>query len=339
MKFNRKKSYVGLEIISSELKLAVCENDIIKKIVLERIPNNLVDNDIVLDWNQLGNFIKETMKKHSITCKRVALVLPEEIAYVRRLLMPYMTIPQLKFNLPFEFHDFTGDEKDKYVYDYAVMDILEEEENGTTTKKLDLLAVVIAKETIDNYIVMLKKAGLSLEIAAPEACAYQNIIKKYLEKTKPETAGDYAILDIRKGNANLRIFTNGKYESSREMEFNLQRVVDMIKEKFQVSNDVALQYLDEGKEEVVYSEEAMSVYSQISLEVMRIINFFLYNHPNNTLDTLYCCGMGGKIDPLRSMLEETVGLRVKELHELFDAQTEQEKMITVGAATVGITWN
>ena len=334
-----KKMYVGMEIINSELKLAVCENDNIKKLVMEKIPNNMVDNDVVLDWNQLAIFIKDTMKKHNITCKKVALVLPEEIAYVRRLVMPYMTIAQLKFNLPFEFYDFTGDEKESYIYDYAVMDVIEEDENGRMVKKLDLMAVAIAKETIEGYISMFKKAGIRLEIAAPEACAYQNIIKKYISIAKPEIVGDYAILDIRKGNVNLRIFTNGKYESSREMEFSLERILEMVKDRFHVSNEIAEQYLEEGKEDILYTEEAMAVYSQIALETMRVINFFLYNHPNNTLDTLYCCGIGGKIDPLRSMLEETVGLRVKELHELFDAQTEQEKMITVGAATVGITWN
>ncbi len=334
-----KKTYLGMEIGSSELKLAVCIDDKIKKIVSEKLPSHLVENEVIVEWDKLAVFIKQTIKKHNITCKNVALVLPEEIAYARRFIMPYMTISQLKFNLPFEFHDFTGTEKDKYIYDYAVMDIIEEEENGTMVKKIDLMAAAISREIMEKYRAMLKKCGLKLKIAAPQSSAYQNIVKKHINFVNSEKAGDYAIIDIEKDSANLRIFTEGKYESSREMETGIEKVIQIISDILNIDKNPAEKYLLKNEGDALYAEECMAVYSQIALETMRVINFFLYNHPNNALDTLYCCGLGANIDPLLNILEETVGLKVRKLHELFDYVAEEEMEITSSAAAVGITWN
>ncbi len=37
------------------------------------------------------------------------------------LRLPLMTEEQLRLNLPYEFHDYIGDEMDKYVFDYAMI--------------------------------------------------------------------------------------------------------------------------------------------------------------------------------------------------------------------------
>ena len=38
-----------------------------------------------------------------------------------RFELPLMTEEQLRLNLPYEFHDYIGNEMDKYVFDYAMI--------------------------------------------------------------------------------------------------------------------------------------------------------------------------------------------------------------------------
>ncbi len=334
-----KNTYLGIDIGSLDIKFAVCSENRIKELVIERLPDNIIRDGNIVSWEVMTDFIKEVIKKHRIRCKYAAVILPESNTYVRRIMMPYMTLDQLKFNLPYEFHDFITDEKDKYFYDYAVLDVVEEENNGNKSKSLDLMAAAVSKEIIERYRHMFKRCGLKLKVAAPESSAYQNIVKKHLELVRSDKPGDYAILNIGHDAVCLWIFTEGKYETGRKIELGLGGVTNVIAEALGIDKHIAEIYQQINQNNVMYSEECMSIYAQIAWEVMRVINFFTYNHPNNTLDTLYCCGGGAKIEPLMKTLDETVDLKVKGLHELFENLTDNEDAMILGAAAVGITWN
>lgn len=333
------KTYLGIEIGNRRIKFAVCTDDRVKHFIIEELPNDLVKDGNILSWEGMATFIKEKVKKHRIACKEVAVVLPESTTYVRRFMMPYMTVDQLRFNLPYEFHDFITEDKDSYFYDYAVMGMVEEDQDGRVSKHIDLMAVAVSKETIDKYRTMLKRCGLKLKVAAPASCAYQNLVRRHNKGYPSKKAGDYAILDIGHKTVNLRIFIDGKYETGREIEPGLEALNDAIAEALNVDEQTAELYKRNNQNDILYSEECVSVYSQITLEVLRVINFFTYNYPNNTLDTLYCCGGGAKIEPLLETLQDSLELKVTGLDKLFEESKENEDALVLGAAAVGITWN
>ena len=62
---------------------------------------------------KLLNFLKE----NNIRCKNAVFVLRQDDTYVKRCSVPLMTVDQLKLNLPFEFHDYIGDELEQYQFD------------------------------------------------------------------------------------------------------------------------------------------------------------------------------------------------------------------------------
>lgn len=333
------KTYLGIEIGSQAVKFAVCTEDRVKEFFVEKLPDNIVRDGSIVSWEVMTSFIKEKIKAHRTACKDVAMVLPEGTTYVRRFLMPYMTVEQMKVNLPYEFRDYITEEKDKYVYDYAVLEIVEEEHNGQKSKSMDIMAVAVLKETIEKYKNMLKRCGLKLRVAAPETCSYQNIVRKHTRLHATEEVGDYAIVDIGHNTVDLRIFTKGKYETGREIEPGLKAITQVISDTLSVDEHIAEIYKLSNQNNILYSEECMSVYSQIGLEVSRVINFFTYNYPNNTLDTLYVCGGGAKVEPLVEALRGIIDLKVKGLDELFDGTVANEDALALGATAVGITWN
>lgn len=334
-----KKTYLGIEIGSQSVKFVVCTEGRVKEFFVEKFPENSVRDGSIVFWEVMAKFIKEKLKVHRISCKDVAMVLPEGTTYVRRFLMPYMTVEQMKVNLPYEFRDYITEEKDKYVYDYAVLGMVEEEHNGQISKSMDIMAVAVLKETIEKYKNMIKLCGLKLRIAAPETCAYQNIVRKHISLHDIEEVGDYAVVDIGHHTVDLRIFTKGKYETGREIEIGIKAITQAISNALSVDEHIAEVYKDSNQNNILYSEECMSVYSQIAWEVNRVINFFTYNYPNNTLDTLCVCGGGAKIEPLMETLRNIIDLKIKGLNELFDGTVVSEEALVLGAAAVGITWN
>ena len=285
----------------------------------------------------MAKFLKQILKKHKISCKNVALVLPENVTYIRRLMLPYMTVDQLKVNLPYEFRDFISEQKEDYIYDYALMELLEKEDETQNVPYMDLMAAAVAKETIEEYRKMLKVSGLKLKIAAPPSCAYQNIVFHHMLEYSSDKKMDYAILDIGYETVELHIFTEGKYETEKSIENGLKEIQELLFEQVHME---FMEFLKTPNHQQVLSEEKyMTIYETIALEVMRVVNFFTYNHPNNTLERLYCCGGGVFLEPLLEVLQDTVGLKVKKLSELFPNQKQHQLALVMAPAAVGITWN
>lgn len=54
-----------------------------------------------------------------------------------------MTVDQLKLNLPFEFHDYIGDELEQYQFDYGVIE--------RTEDQMDLIAACCRKTCVSSF--------------------------------------------------------------------------------------------------------------------------------------------------------------------------------------------
>ena len=341
-----RKKYLGIEIGNLTVKLAVIEQGRVEHFFIEKIPDGIIKEDEVVALDEMATFIKSICKKYSIHCKEVAMILSERHTYIRRLTLPMMTIKQLKVNLPFEFHDFVSGAKDDYFYDYIVLndpkenEMIEEKEGEEPSKKqreLELLGCAVSKELIRNYKEMFKKCGLKLTMALPEMVAYQSMIFYRVEQANDTAEKDYAIVDLGHDYIHLYLFLNGKYETGRNIEPGLKEITMQIAQFLSVDQKEAEEIKQKNKNNILNSEFCQEIYGEITLHIMRAINFFTFNYQNNTLDTLYYCGGGANITPLIEVLKNTVPLQIKSFSELFPQ--EDKAAVLAGASTIGIHYN
>ena len=120
------KTILGVDIGSESLKLALVTGGEVKRTVAVPIPGNLVREYRVVSTETMGELIRNTLKAEGIRARDAAVVLPNEMVYVRSVTMPRMTTDQLVYNLPFEFRDYITEELKDYVYDYAMISTPEE---------------------------------------------------------------------------------------------------------------------------------------------------------------------------------------------------------------------
>ena len=169
------KTILGVDIGSDSLKLALVNNGYVKKSVVVPIPNNLVKDYRTVSVETMGELIRNTMKENGIHCRNAALVLPNELVYVRTVTMPKMTIEQLIYNLPFEFRDYITEELKDYAYDYAMVTTPEEmmkepeekpenadgsfeEETEEVENSMELLAAAAPLTLLEESRAILRKA-------------------------------------------------------------------------------------------------------------------------------------------------------------------------------------
>jgi type IV pilus assembly protein PilM len=141
------KNYIGIEIGNGITTMY--QGGSKGKILVSRLPENLVDGSEIISPEFLSQFLKKLKKEGGFSGKNCALILPEFSTYFRSLEMPPISEKQLRLNLPYEFRDFVGNESINYNYDYAVEGYVTEEDGEVTA--ISLLAAAASKKTIQEY--------------------------------------------------------------------------------------------------------------------------------------------------------------------------------------------
>lgn len=335
MKSNSRK-YTGIEIGSRQVKMTECCNNCLYKVVIEPLPDNYVNNGTIVSMEAMSAFLKEMAKKYRFQDKNCAVVLPDNVAFSRRLTMPAMTVDHLKINLPYEFHDFINDRKEKYLFDYCVLDMKYDEERKPVA--MDLMAAAAPKDVVAEYEAMMKLAGFRLKIAAPEVFAYSNLIREYEKVEEIEEPLEYCFVDFGYHSTKLHIFSGYRFEVTREIDYGLAHLIQAVAAVQNVDEHVAQSYMMKNYENIWNLETCRDIYESIGVEVMRAINFYSFNNPESHLDTMYYCGGGSLIPPLTEAVSSHISLEVRPVSELITIVGDVTEEACISPAAAGITY-
>lgn len=294
------REILGVDIGSKRVKLCVVRNGEIVQTALLDTPENAVRNDSLAAYEAMGSLLREGMKENGIHCRRAALVVPDPDAYMRRLRMPLMTEKQLAVNLPYEFHDVITDNKDHYLYDYAMIDT-----HGTdgNAREMELMAGAVSKEKIAAYQEMFHHAGMKLVMAAPRQMALVSVLRAFADTCGH---GDVALVDLGDSYTRVDLFRDGTYEATRTIDTGVAAIAGAVGDVMNVDPHVARGYLRNDQDQVLESEALANVYNVIAVEIMRAINYYTYENQNNTLEKLYVYGGGSHLKQLVGSIADSL---------------------------------
>lgn len=186
-----KKTILGIDIGYDQLKLALVSGGEVVSTAMEQMPENLLKEGRFTSPELMASLIRDTMNDNGMKASLAAVILPNELVYVKTVDMPKMSEEQLSYNLPFEFNDYITGERKEYVFDYAVIQGPDEksaqgdeppadddEESGPT---MELLAVGAHRSLLEDAQDILRKAGLRLSRTAPALCSYIGLIRAQRE--------------------------------------------------------------------------------------------------------------------------------------------------------------
>lgn len=322
----------GFDIGNYRVKIAAMNGGVLRDFISVQHPDNMVKNNQIVSWQAMGDYLKEVMKSAGIRGGKAAVALPQDSCFIRRTTMPLMTEAQLKINLPYEFHDYISDDPEKYFYDYAVI--------SRTDKDMDLMTVAASRELVSKYKEMFRRAGMKLTVLAPEVMAFQNIFNDYGKRHGiQQGTKDFVVLDLGDGKIDIHFFTKGEYEITRSMEPGCRAIYEEAA-KATGEDSHAIQRDAESKlitaESKGIESEISDICSSIAVQIMRVLNFYSFNNPHNTLDTLYCCGGGTNIPLLMKNIAENAGLPLKNMSEIVQVDPKFDKLIVQSPQALGI---
>lgn len=308
-------TYLGLDIGIKTAKLAVVKNGMVEGLYAFSLPETLHrEGERFALSEELAKELKLFIKKENISARRCAVALSSETAFIRRITIPWMTDKQIRVNLPYEFRDYIQGDKSAYFYDYAVVKVMEDEENKT--KQLDLMIAAAPKQNIADWRTILRKAGLKLSVALPKYLTYRNLIAAYERRNPGEHPDEYCIADLGERQLRVHIYRGSTYETTRVIEY------------------------DEGilrlQDQDLPVEEQQALYTGIAVEVLRAVNFYGFNTPESNLQDVYFGGELAWSPILRKALEDTLNLRIHSIGELLPSADSKSVQLSAAAAGVAL---
>lgn len=153
--------------------------------------------------------------------------------------------------------------------------------------------------------------GMALGNAAPSGS-----IAAAEEKRK-----DYAVLSLEYSRDRLHFFSNGAYEITRNLGITEKQICEVIAQNEGVDIHIAQLMLDRNQNHVLEQEQVSDLLQSVATEVMRVMNFYNYNNPRNTIDAIYYYGRevdSAFLERIQSMTE----LPIRPLTDLLEETSE-----------------
>lgn len=328
------KKIIGVDLGVSEVKFAVLKGAFIKKAVRVQTPENLIKDGMPTSPVAMARFLKKTASKYRLRGGIWALSLSPALSFTRCVTVPKMNVKQLEMNLPYEFRDYITQGKEKYHYDYAVLETRQGQEGAAD--EMDLMACAALKTTLKEVQFAFRKAGIKLKRIVPEEFAYRNLLRQTgWEGDKP-----VCLIDFGHSSTRIHIFKGERFEVSRIIDMGGVYQDNVIAELTDSDPFVARTRKQTNQNNVLSADACMEVYRSIALEVMRAINFYNYDS-QTSLEKIYIMG-GGVLNPyLLYVLEETIGREIKDVAELLPkpkGRTVKKGMLCLFAAAAGAAW-
>ncbi|MBQ1411304.1 MAG: pilus assembly protein PilM [Oscillospiraceae bacterium] len=350
------KTILGVDIGSDSLKLALVAGKIVKKVVAVPMPHSLVKEGRVVSIDAMGDLISSTMRENDIHCTEGAMVLPDEVAYVRNVVMHRMTTEQLDTNLPYEFRDYISEDLSNFYYDYALLDAVEEPKSAAKPKKkkskkskeddpLGMGDGMSETEPVEEEapapvptLPTEEEDGMHLMAAAVPRAVIEDARNMFhkagmtLVKAAPAVcsfiplirsaeeasgeSGEYCLLDLGYKSIRMYMFRGDRYIVTRELETGLSFLDEVIAEAYGVDAHLAHTYLLTNYDECQSKEYCQNAYNNIAVELMRALNFYRFSNQDSQLSDVWLCGGGAMIAPLRDAITETLDLQIHQASEL-----------------------
>jgi len=325
------KKTIGVDLGVSEVKFAVVSGGAVEKTAHVQTPEGLIRNGMPASPEAMAAFLKESAASYGLRGKWALSLSPAQ-SFTRCVTVPRMDVEQLALNLPYEFRDYITQGKEKYQYDYAVLETRAGEDGAGD--EMDLMACAAPKAVLEEVQAAFRQARARLKRIIPEEFTYRNLIRQSL----PGVDEPVCLIDLGHSSTRIHIFKGERFEVTRIIDMGGAYQDAVIAEA--LGEDPFLTHTKKQANQggILTAETSMDVYRSIALEIMRAVNFYNYDS-QASLERVYVMG-GGVMNPyLLKELEETLGLEIKKAAELLpESRDAEEDELCQFAAAVGAAW-
>ena len=328
--------YVALDIGSSSIKMVEAAVDKSGYRVLNLgilpLPENAIQNNMVVDATPVVDVIRRLMQENGVKSKQVISAVPGRAVIMKKVQMPKQEPAELEANIEFEAQNIIPDSLQNVNLDYQV---IHEADDGN---KMDVLLVAVKKEIINSYADVIAAAGLTPAVMDVDYFALENM---YEANYRGEIAtGVVALIHIGAQYTSITLLQGGASIFTGDLSLGGSYFTESLARQLGIEVEAAEAFKTtgvlDGKRELDFESALRVTCEELADEVRRTVSLYgaVPSEDGDGLNMILLSGGGAKLDMLRVMLEERMGVptRLSEPFRAFSVQRSVNRDYLLQAA-------
>jgi type IV pilus assembly protein PilM len=308
------KEIVGLDIGSSSIKLAhlkmVGAECRLRKFGVVPLPADAIVDGAIMDHASVIEGIKTALRDLKVHEKEVVTSLSGHSVIIKKVVLPTTTPEELEESIQWEVEQYIPFDIKDVKIDFQVIGPLKEDPS-----KMDVLLVAVKSDLVNDYISVVKDAGLTPTVVDIDSIAAGNAFE-FCHPVSEEQVP--MVVNVGASFMNINILHGGVPLFTRDVPMGGGIYTSEIQKQLAVSFETA-EELKTGKKEVGERSDRLTeimrtVSNILSTEAQRSYNFFSATYPDRLVTKVYLTGGAAKSQFLKELLAEKIGVEV----ELFD---------------------
>lgn len=300
------RSSIGLDIGSGYLKV-VQFKDIKSGYELELfdmlpLPPELIVDGSIIDSLRLIDSLKELIRKAKIKTKEATISLSgHSSVIIKRVSLPEMSEEELSESIKFEAEQYIPFDIEDVDLDFQILG--PKEEPG----QMDVILVAVKKDVINEYLSVVKEAGLTPLIVDVNSFALENI---YEVNYEIEPDKNIAIVNIGASTINMNILKGGISVFTRDSAVGSNLHTEALQREFNLTYETAERLKKGELVENVAAEDAISVMELPSEEIIGEVSRSLEYFPESVNEVILSGGCA-LVKDFPKLLAEKIGAETK----------------------------
>src|SRR5512143_1990960 len=309
MLFSRKIEPIALDIGSTFIKLVQLKgsgkNYQLVKFGMVPLPPEVIVEGAVMDAGRVVEAIKELLAAQKVTTKDVVISVSGSSVIIKRVSVADMTDEELAESIKWEAEQYIPFSIDDVNIDFQKLG------PGPTEGQADVLLVAVKKDKINDYVNLVKEAGLEPVVMDVDAFALANMYELNYEMS----AGITALLNIGASVMNISILKDGLSIFTRDITVGGNRYTEALQKEFGLSYEDAEKVKRGALAEGVDAENITSVMSSVTEDIVgetqRSFDFFRSTTGSDSVSRVLVSGGCARIGNFISALSERIGIPVE----------------------------
>lgn len=309
MLFSKKVDPIALDIGSTFIKLVQLKgskgNYQLMKFGMVPLPPEVIVEGAVMDAGRVVDAIKELLASQQVKTKDTVLSVSGSSVIIKRIAVADMTDEELSESIKWEAEQYIPFSIDDVNVDFQKIGA------GAQEGQADVLLVAVKKDKINDYVNLVKEAGLEPVVLDVDAFALANMYELNYE----QEPGITALLNIGASVMNINILRDGASIFTRDITVGGNRYTEALQREFgltyedaeKVKKGESVEGADSGQVDGVMS----SVTEDIVSETQRSLDFFRSTTGSEQVSRVLVSGGCARIGNFTSALAERIEIPVE----------------------------
>ncbi len=305
------KEIIGLDIGSSGIKLAhikAAGTDYkVKRFGVYPLPPDAIVDGAIMDHASVIDGIKSALRDLKIREKDVATSLSGHSVIIKKVVLPTTTAEELEESIQWEVEQYIPFDIKDVKIDFQVIGPLRDDPT-----KMDVLLVAVKSDLVNDYISVVRDAGLAPSIVDIDSIAAGNAFELCHPVSDEQVP---MVINVGASFMNINILQSGVPLFTRDVPMGggifTSEIQKQLAVSFEAAEELKVGSREAGDKTEKLSEIMRTVSNILATEAQRSYNFFSATYPDRVVTKVYLTGGGAKSAFLKEMFADKIGVEVE----------------------------